>query len=184
MGNLESMLSAIPEITEENKLEKIDEYIDSLNNMSNEEKNKAKVSFRKLIDDIEKIKADGATKMEKFMKDFNIESQIYEGSCGFDINDPEGQRILDKYLPRDLNNHAKDMINIFRTTSFKELRESKDRYPESAFWSSPINWIFLSHDEDFQSFMRKENIDIEKLISETHHDKNMLREILNYIYKI
>jgi hypothetical protein len=74
------------------------------------------------------------------------------------------------------------MLNIFRTTSFKNLRDSEDRYPETAFWSSPLNWIFLAHDPDFQFFLRQgEVMDIEKTVENTHHDKQILREVLTYI---
>lgn len=41
------------------------------------------------------------------------------------------KKLDDKYLPRNLNGHARDLLNIFQTVSFKQLRESKDRYPET-----------------------------------------------------
>jgi hypothetical protein len=114
----------------------------------------------------------------------NEEPVTYEGSCGFTVQDPEGQRILDKYLPRSLNSHATEMLNLFSKTTFKQLRESPDRYPESAFWSDPLNSIFLAHDKDFQEFSNKETIQIDLLVANSHHNKQIFREVLNYIVNL
>jgi hypothetical protein len=114
----------------------------------------------------------------------NIEvmpAPTYEGECGFIVNDPEGQRILNKYLPRGLNDHARDMLNLFSTITFKELRESSDRYPESAFWSSILNWVFLADDPDFKTFFTCTPVDIDNLVNTSHHDKQMTREVLTYL---
>lgn len=86
--------------------------------------------FSKYSEEMENFKEESSKKAEEFL---NSLPTTYQGYCGFSVKDPEGQKILDKYLPRDLNSHASDMLNLFCTTTFKQLRESSDRYPENAF---------------------------------------------------
>ena len=181
MGNVLTNLSNMTEEDIENA--------GNLLKMSEEQKEAAKTSLRNgaikdLINDLNEIKEKTRVECDKILENTSVTStRTYEGECNFRVDDSEGQKILNKYLPRELNQHAIDMLNIFRTTTFKDLRESEDRYPESAFWSSPLNWAFLAHDSDFQLFLRKDgDCDIDKLVADTHHDKQILREVLTYLY--
>ena len=105
------------------------------------------------------------------------------------------KKLDDKYLPRNLNGHARDLLNIFQTVSFKQLRESKDRYPETAFWSSPLNWLFLAYDKDFQvfllpayeKFLEQDSLsisDMGTLFEGSSHDKEIFNEVNSYLFKI
>lgn len=135
----------------------------------------------KISTESEILQKEMATKAEEI---FNMPPKEYEGCCGFTVEDPKGQRILDKYLPRDLNSHATDMLNIFSKTTFKELRESTDRYPETAFWSDPLNYIFLAHDSDFLAFFNKFPIDIDLMVEKCSFNRQIFREVLQYIVNI
>jgi uncharacterized protein YaaN involved in tellurite resistance len=160
------------------------------NKLSDEEKENVKKITES--EDFVKMKQDFDKGMDKISEDFsdsvekikNSSPKIYKGESEFKVNDSEGQNILNKYLPRELNSHAKDMLNIFLKRSFNELRESTDRYPESAFWSDPLNWVFLAYDPDFQKFLRKDNVDIDDLVNKSDHNRQIFREVLTYLYSI
>lgn len=104
---------------------------------------------------------------------------VYEGESEIKVDDPRGQEILDKYMTRDLNGHARDMISIFQTLSFSEIFNHEDTYIYTAFCSSPLCWILQAEDEDFQKIFMK---DIDRLVENTHHNKKELRTILEYLH--
>ena len=195
MGNLQSLI----DLTEEELDQEIAENpMLKLMNLDDEKKKQIKdglkhPSVKKLAIDLKEIEENGKRDLQELTK--NYVTPTHEGSCGIEMKDAEAQRIMDKYFSfyfsesekRDssrieLNEHAKDMLNIFRTWSFKTLRENEDRYPESAFWSNPLNWLFQAHDPDFQQFLTKDGpIDIDRLVDTTVHDKTITREVLTYL---
>ena len=186
MGNLQSLV----DLTEEELDQEIAQNpMLKLMNLDDEKKKQIKdglkhPSFKKLAVDLKEIEENGKRDLQELMK--NYVTPTYEGSCGIEMKDTESQRIMDKYFTRvELNEHSKDMLNIFRTWSFKTLRENEDRYPESAFWSNPLNWLFQAHDPDFQQFLTKDGpIDIDSLVDTTVHDKTITREVLTYLTSI
>jgi hypothetical protein len=141
-------------------------------------------AFKKFANDLKEISDNANKDMDELIK--NYVTPTYKGSCGIEMKDEESQRIMDKYFPRiELNEHVKDMLKIFQTWSFKQLQECEDRYPESAFFSNPLNWLFQAHDPDFQKFLNKDGpIDIEHIVSTTVHDKTITREVLTYLVSI
>ena len=195
MGNLQSLVDLNEE--ELDKEMAANPLIASMN-LDDEKKKQIKdglkhPAVKKLAIDLKAISDNAEKEMDKIMK--NYVTSTYDGSCGIEMKDEEAQRIMDKYFSynfsesekRDskrgeMNEHAKDMLNIFRTWSFKQLRECEDRYPESAFWSNPLNWLFQAHDPDFQEFLKKDGpIDIDHLLDSTVHDKTITREVLEYL---
>lgn len=136
---------------------------------------------KKLFLELEEIGRDTKEKLNEISKKYV--TPVYEGSCGINLKDDEAQKILDKYFPRtELNQHAKDMLIIFQTWSFKQLRETPDRYPESSFWSSPLYWLFMADDPDFQSFLTKDGpLDVENIVTISEHDKTITREVMTYL---
>ena len=179
MGNLQSLVDLNEE--ELDKEMAANPLIASMN-LDDEKKKQIKDGLKHPA--VKKLAIDLKAISDNAEKDVhNYVTPTYHGSCGIEMKDEEAQRIMDKYFYRgEMNGHATDMLKIFQTWSFKQLRECEDRYPESAFWSNPLNWLFQAHDPDFRSFLTKDGpIDIDHLISETVHDKTITREVLTYL---
>ena len=183
MGNLQSLVDLNEE--ELDKEMAANPLIASMN-LDDEKKKQIRdglkhPAVKKLAVDLKAISDNADKEMDKIMTSYV--TPTYEGSCGIEMKDTEAQRIMDKYFYRgEMNGHATDMLNIFRTWSFKQLRECEDRYPESAFWSNPLHWLFQARDPDFREFLTKDGpIDIDHLLDSTVHDKTITREVLTYL---
>jgi len=181
MGNLQSLSTLSDE-----DLDKVilNNPLIAAMNYDENQKEAIRQSFRSeawktLVSKVDEIQKDN--KFDELFK--NYVTSTYEGSSQVKVKDIEAQKILDKYFPRnELNQHAKDMIKMFQTCTFKQLRESSDRYPEFAFWSSPLNYLFQADDPDFKEFMTKDGpIYVEDLVSITQYDKTITREVLTYL---
>lgn len=113
---------------------------------------------------------------------------IYEGECGFKLakfEDPTAQSLLDKHLRRDLNQHAKEVLNIYNTVTFKQLQETRDAYLLSNFFRDPLMWLFMVKDRDFQTFIRESMGDksVPEYVDILLLDLNeRYREIVTYVF--
>ena len=99
----------------------------------------------------------------------------------FKVNDVEGQKLLDKYMPKTGNSHVIEMLEIFQVAPFKELKN--DAYLWGSLASDPLLFVFYANDVDFIAKIRKElNFkNIEEFVDKTIHNKDMVRDVLNYL---
>ena len=136
--------------------------------------------------------------------------KTYEGSCGFTL-DPKGtvpeepasdssdssdisdltkqlfagQRLLDKYMPRDLNSHAREITNIYANpqVTWQMLSTCEDPYPFQAMMTAPLCFIFFAFDKKFQEFRDEAGREgLRKFFRNDHPD--MTNEVIDYLFSV
>ena len=99
-------------------------------------------------------------------------------TCGIQVDDPEAQKILDKYLPLNLNLSSVDLLNIFRTTPYKSL----NRTQRAIFMGSPLHYILMIHDKEFMEEVKSADFEIMgNMLATIPGQKEMFDEVFGYL---
>ena len=115
------------------------------------------------------------SELEKYVYSFLSVLETPYDRITYNIDDPEILKIFKELtlpIKDKINNHASNILTIFSTHKFSELK--LEGYLRLAFWTEPCCWILYLKDEDFLNFLESNWIEILELYQEC---KKRLQEL-------
>ena len=115
------------------------------------------------------------SELEKYVYSFLSVLETPYDRITYNIDDPEILKIFKELtlpIKDKINNHASNILTIFSTHKFSELK--LEGYLRLVFWTEPCCWILYLKDEDFLNFLESNWIEILELYQEC---KKRLQEL-------